>query len=132
MRVRAQQSTAGTLAERLVAHPALTRVLYPGLPGQDPQGLIGRQASGAGALIALDLAGGYDAAVRFTEALRLVSHAVSLGGIDSLVQHPASLTHRPVEASARPGAGIVRLSIGLEHVDDLLADFAQALELARA
>ncbi|MBC7589536.1 MAG: PLP-dependent transferase [Salinibacterium sp.] len=128
VRVRAQQSTAGTLAERLVGHPALTRVLYPGLPGQDPQGLIGRQASGAGALIALDLAGGYDAARCFAEALRLVSHAVSLGGIDSLVQHPASLTHRPVEASARPGAGIVRLSIGLEHVDDLLADILQALD----
>ena len=128
VRVRAQQSTAGTLAERLVGHPALNRVLYPGLPGQDPQGLLGRQASGAGALIALDLGGGYDAAVRFTEALRLISHAVSLGGIDSLVQHPASLTHRPVEASARPGAGIVRLSIGLEHGDDLLADILQALE----
>jgi cystathionine beta-lyase/cystathionine gamma-synthase len=53
---------------------------------------------------------------------------VSLGGIDSLVQHPASLTHRPVAASARPGAGVVRISIGLEHADDLTADILQALD----
>jgi cystathionine beta-lyase/cystathionine gamma-synthase len=106
-------------------------VRYPGLPGQDPESLIGRQAAGAGSLIALDLAGGFDAAVRFTESCTLISHAVSLGGIDSLVQHPASLTHRPVEASAKPGAGVVRISIGLEHVDDLTDDILQALEFAR-
>jgi len=130
VRVRAQQATAALVAERLVGHPAISRVLYPGLPGQDPQGLIGRQSSGAGALIALDLAGGFAAAARFTEACSLITHAVSLGGIDSLVQHPASLTHRPVEASARPGAGIVRISIGLEHANDLMEDILQALEAA--
>ncbi|HSP51410.1 MAG TPA: PLP-dependent transferase [Cryobacterium sp.] len=130
VRVRAQQATAGAIAERLVGHPALARVLYPGLPGQDPLGLLGRQASGPGSIIALDLAGGFDAAVRFTEACALITHAVSLGGVDSLVQHPASLTHRPVEANARPGAGIVRLSIGLEHADDLLADILAALDVA--
>lgn len=132
VRVLAQQATAGELAERLVGDPAISRVLYPGLPGQDPDGLIGRQASGAGSLIALDMAGGYDAAARFTEACTLISHAVSLGGIDSLVQHPASLTHRPVEAAAKPGAGIVRISVGLEHVDDLAADILQALDAAGA
>ena len=130
IRVRAQQETAGVIAARLNEHPALTRVLYPGLPGQDPQGLIGRQSAGAGSLIALDL-GSFTAAVRFTEALRLITHAVSLGGVDSLVQHPASLTHRPVAAEARPGGGIVRLSIGLEHVDDLLDDILTALLVAR-
>jgi methionine-gamma-lyase len=129
VRVRAQQQTAGLLAERLLSHPAAVRVLYPGLPGQDPAGLIGTQSSGAGSLIAIDL-GSYEAAARFTEACDLVTHAVSLGGIDSLVQHPASLTHRPVAASAKPGAGIVRLSIGLEHVDDLTADLMVALEAA--
>jgi methionine-gamma-lyase len=61
-------------------------------------------------------------------ATRLFGHAVSLGGVDSLVQHPAALTHRPVAPSARPGADILRLSVGLEHVDDLIADLAQALE----
>jgi len=130
VRVRAQQTTAALVAERLVGHPAIARVLYPGLPGQDPRGLIGRQSSGAGALMALDLAGGFDAAARFTEACSLITHAVSLGGIDSLVQHPASLTHRPVEASARPGAGIVRISIGLEHANDLIEDILRALEAA--
>lgn len=130
VRVRAQQSTAGELAVRLQGHPAIARVLYPGLPGQDPKGLIGTQSAGAGALIALDLAGGFDAAVRFTEACRLIVHAVSLGGVDSLVQHPASLTHRPVEATAKPDEGIVRLSIGLEHVDDLWADLSAALDAA--
>jgi len=129
VRVRAQQETAGMLAERLLAHPAAVRVLYPGLPGQDPAGLIGTQADGAGSLIAIDL-GSYDAAVRFTEGCRLITHAVSLGGIDSLVQHPASLTHRPVAPDARPGAGIVRVSVGLEHVDDLAADLFTALDAA--
>ena len=130
VRVRAQQETAGLLAARLAAHPAVFRVHYPGLPGQDPQALLGRQLAGAGSLIALDLAGGFEAAVRFTEACRLISHAVSLGGVDSLVQHPASLTHRPVATHARPGAGLVRLSIGLEHVDDLLDDVLSALTAA--
>ena len=129
VRVRAQQETAGELARRLGAHPAIARVLYPGLPGQDPTGLIGTQSAGAGSLIALDL-GSYAAAARFTESCELITHAVSLGGIDSLVQHPASLTHRPVAAEAKPGAGIVRLSIGLEHVDDLFADLTAALDAA--
>lgn len=129
IRVRAQQETAGEVAARLSTHPTLARVLYPGLPGQDPQGLIGRQCAGAGSLITLDL-GSFAAAVRFTEALGLVTHAVSLGGVDSLVQHPASLTHRPVAADARPGAGIVRLSIGLEHVEDLMEDILAALDTA--
>jgi methionine-gamma-lyase len=128
--VRAQQETAGELARRLEAHPAVARVRYPGLPGQDPQGLIGRQMAGAGSIIALELAGGFDAACRFTEACELITHAVSLGGVDSLVQHPASLTHRPVAAHAKPNAGVVRLSIGLEHVDDLTADLMAALDAA--
>ncbi len=126
VRVRAQQEAAGQIAERLVTHPAIARVLYPALPGQDPQGLLGRQSQGAGSLIALDL-GDYATAVRFTESLRLITHAVSLGGVDSLVQHPASLTHRPVTPDARPAAGVVRLSIGLEHVDDLMDDILTAL-----
>jgi cystathionine beta-lyase/cystathionine gamma-synthase len=105
-------------------------VHYPGLPGQDPTGLVGTQLAGPGSIIALELAGGYAAAARFTESCELVTHAVSLGGVDSLVQHPASLTHRPVVGEAKPGAGVVRLSIGLEHVDDLTADLMAALDAA--
>ncbi|WP_404434462.1 PLP-dependent aspartate aminotransferase family protein [Microbacterium lacus] len=130
VRVRAQQATAQLLAERISAHHAVARVFFPGLPGQDPKGLIGRQMAGPGAIIALDLAGGYDAAARFTESCELVTHAVSLGGVDSLVQHPASLTHRPVAGDAKPGAGIVRISVGLEHIDDLTADILAALDAA--
>ncbi len=134
IRVRAQQETAGLLAERMQGHKALSRVMYPGLPGQDPKGLVGegRQMAGPGAMLAVELAGGYHAAAAFTEACSLIVHAVSLGGVDSLVQHPASLTHRPVEADKKPGAGIVRLSIGLEHVDDLTDDLMQALDTAAA
>jgi cystathionine beta-lyase/cystathionine gamma-synthase len=128
LRVRAQQATAAMLAERLVAHPAVARVYYPGLPGQDPEGLLGTQLDGPGSIIALELVGGYVAAAHFTESCELITHAVSLGGVDSLVQHPASLTHRPVAGEAKPGAGVVRLSIGLEHVDDLTADLMAALD----
>lgn len=130
VRMRAQQQTAQVLAERISAHHAVARVCYPGLPGQDPKGLLGRQLAGPGAIIAIELAGGYDAAARFTESVELVTHAVSLGGVDSLVQHPASLTHRPVAGDAKPSAGVVRLSIGLEHVDDLTADILAALDAA--
>ncbi|MDQ0575379.1 trans-sulfuration enzyme family protein [Agromyces albus] len=130
LRVRAQQATAEVLARRLLEHPAVAHVRYPGLPGQDPSGLIGTQLDGPGSIIALELVGGYPAAARFTESCDLVTHAVSLGGVDSLVQHPASLTHRPVAGEAKPGAGVVRLSIGLEHVDDLTADLMTALDAA--
>jgi cystathionine beta-lyase/cystathionine gamma-synthase len=128
IRVRAQQETARQLADRLQSHPAVEHVFYPGLPGQDSFGLLGRQLDGPGSLISIELAGGYDAAAAFTENCKLITHAVSLGGVDSLVQHPASLTHRPVEASAKPHAGVVRLSIGLEHVDDLTVDLMAALD----
>ena len=128
LRVRAQQETAISLANRLNGHPALARVLFPSLPGCDPEGLIGTQSEGPGSMLSLDLAGGYNAATKFIESLTLISHAVSLGGIDTLAQHPASLTHRPVVAEAKPGGGIVRISVGLEHVDDLYDDLVQALE----
>lgn len=132
VRVRAQQETAGVLAAHLAAHPAVRRVHYPGLPGQDPARLLGRQLDGPGSIIALELDGGEPAAVAFIEACELVTHAVSLGGVDSLVQHPASLTHRPVAGDAKPGGGVVRLSIGLEHVDDLADDLVGALDAALA
>lgn len=125
LRVRAQQHTARVLAEWLREHPAVAEVLYPEY--SDPRGLVGRQMSGGGAMIALRLAGGYAAAEALTASVRLFTHAVSLGGVDSLIQHPAALTHRPVAAEARPGADIVRLSVGLENVEDLASDLEHAL-----
>ncbi len=125
-RVRAQQENARRIADRLLGHPCVERVHYPGIDG-DPRGLLGRQLRGPGAMITIALRGGFDAAVHVTGAVRLFTHAVSLGGVDSLIQHPAALTHRPVAAHARPSANLVRLSIGLEHADDLVADLEQAL-----
>lgn len=125
LRVRAQQSNARKLAEWLAGHPAVERVHYPGL--DDPSGLVGRQLAGTGSLLAFEVRGGAPAAEAVANACRLITHAVSLGGVDSLIQHPASLTHRPVEADAKPSPGLLRLSVGLEDVEDLRADLAQAL-----
>ncbi len=127
LRVRAGQESAGKLVGWAGEHPAIEHVYYPGLNECDPTGIVGRQMRGPGAMLALRLTGGYDAAAHLVSSVRLFEHAVSLGGVTSLISHPASLTHRPVPADARPDAGVVRLSIGLEDVDDLRADLAQAL-----
>ena len=132
VRMRAAQDTAAELAHRLSSRPEVRRVHYPGLAGGDPRGLIGRQMSGGGAMIAIELAGGFEAARTFVEHCDLIVHAVSLGGADTLIQHPASLTHRPVAATAKPGDGLVRLSVGLEHVDDLARDLFSALDSLRS
>ena len=100
---------------------------YPGLPGRDPRGLIGSQMSGPGAMLAFELHGGFEAAARTAAAGKLITHAVSLGGVDTLIQHPASLTHRPVAAEAKPHAALLRLAVGLEAFEDLRADLDQAL-----
>jgi len=126
VRMRAQQATAQQVAEWLAAHPAVERVHYPGLD-PDPRALLGRQLRGPGAMVSFTLYDGFRAAEALTSGVRLFTHAVSLGGVDSLVQHPAALTHRPVEPSARPSAGLVRLSIGLEDVADLIADLDRGL-----
>jgi methionine-gamma-lyase len=126
VRVRAQQETAVVLADRLAEHPAVRRVLYPGHKDCDPRGLVGTQMAGPGSVLAVELAG-HDEAAAVAGRCRLITHAVSLGGVDTLVQHPAALTHRPVAAEARPGDGLLRLSVGLEHADDLWADLTAAL-----
>lgn len=127
LRVRAQQETAATLAFRLADHPHVARVLYPGLKQCDPKGLVGTQMSGPGSLLSFELRGGYDAAAAVVHTCRLITHAVSLGGVDTLIQHPAGLTHRPVAAEARPDPALLRLSVGLEDVEDLWADLERAL-----
>lgn len=126
LRVRAQQASAQVLAGWLAGMPDVDRVLYPGAAGCDPAGLVGTQMAGPGAVLAFDL-GTYSRAAHVAQACRLITHAVSLGGVDSLIQHPAALTHRPVAESARPGRGILRLSVGLETPEDLITDLEQAI-----
>ena len=128
IRVRAQQASAQLVAEWLATHPSVQAVHYPGLPGCDPDGIVGRQMAGPGSLIAFEVVGGYPAAAAVAKACELVGHAVSLGGTETLIEHPASLTHRPVAAEARPNPGLLRISIGLEAVEDLCADLDQALK----
>lgn len=134
LRVERATATAGVLAARLAAHPAVARVSYPGLPGGDPAGLVGRQMCGAGSLLAFELRGGLSAATAVLARLRLITPAVSLGSVDTLIQHPAGLTHRTVDPAARQAAGIgdglLRLSVGLEDGDDLWRDLAAALDAA--
>ena len=131
IRVRAQQDSAAKLATWLTAHPAIGQVYYPGLPECDPHGLVSKQMRGSGAMISIRLAGGFTQAAQLVSSVRLFEHALSLGGVTSLIQHPASLTHRPVPPDARPGADIVRLSIGLEDPEDLKTDLAQAPQAHR-
>lgn len=132
VRVRAAQVGASEIARRLARHPAVATVHYPGLPGGDPSGLIGRQMAGAGTMLSFDLAGGYDAAALVMQRLRLITPAVSLGSTDTLIQHPAGLTHRLVPVHEREALGItdgmLRLSVGIEGVEDLWDDLAQALD----
>ena len=127
LRVRAQQEGAGKIAAWLSSHPQVHDVRWPGLAECDPLGLVGRQMRGPGAMLAFGVVGGYEAASRVTGAVELFTHAVSLGGVDSLIQHPAALTHRPVAAEAKPDADVLRLSIGLEDPEDLCVDLARAL-----
>jgi methionine-gamma-lyase len=127
VRMRAQQEGARIVADWLVTRDEVARVHFPGFAASDPQGLVGRQQAGPGAMIAIELAGGFAAASSLTAAVELFTHAVSLGSVDSLIQHPAALTHRPVASEAKPSDALVRLSIGLEDPSDLIADLAQAL-----
>ena len=130
VRVRAQQATAHKVAAALAGHGLVKAVYYPGLPECDPMGLVGTQMSGPGSLLAFEL-GSPEHAERIPAAVRMITHAVSLGGIDTLIQHPAGLTHRPVAAEAKPHASLLRLSVGLEDGADIVEDLVQAIEGTR-
>ncbi|MFJ5698290.1 trans-sulfuration enzyme family protein [Arthrobacter sp. NPDC093139] len=127
VRVRAQQSTAHKVASGLAGHELVRMVRYPGLPECDPHGLVGTQMAGPGSLIAFELRSA-EHAERVPAAVRMITHAVSLGGVDTLIQHPAGLTHRPVAAEAKPHASLLRVSVGLEDATDILGDLVQATE----
>ncbi|MFD0201189.1 MULTISPECIES: trans-sulfuration enzyme family protein [Saccharothrix] len=128
LRVEAAQRTAVELAARLDAHRGTVLVRHPSLPGADPAGLVGTQMRGPGAMLAFTTREDPTAVVR---RLRLVTPAVSLGSVDTLIEHPAALTHRLVPGAAREASGVpgnlLRLSVGLEDVEDIWHDLDQAL-----
>lgn len=126
LRVRAQQENAQQIAAWLSTHEAVEQVYFPGM-NEDPQGVLGTQMTGPGAMVSIRLKGGVDAAERLTSSVKIFTHAVSLGGVDSLIENPAALTHRPVSGDAKPDTAIVRMSIGLENPEDLIADLARGL-----
>jgi len=128
LRVLAAQERAGEIATWLNGNAKVARVHYPGLAGQDPDGLIGKQMFGPGAMVSFEVHGGLGAAATLCRSLKLITHAVSLGGVDTLIENPASLTHRVVVDGARPVEGLLRMSVGLESAKDLIADLSQALE----
>jgi cystathionine beta-lyase/cystathionine gamma-synthase len=127
-------ANAAYLASQLAVHPAVTDVYWPGLPGHRDYAVATTVLSGFGGMMAFDLAGGRAAGLAFVAALRLAALAPSLGGAETLVLHPASTSHRQMEAAGLRAAGIsegsIRVSVGLEHPDDLWSDFAQALSAA--
>jgi cystathionine gamma-synthase len=133
-RLRVHQENAAALAERLQRHPALSAVHYPGLATHPGHALAARQQRGFGAMISFDLAGGLPAVRAFLDGLEHFTLAESLGGVESLVAHPATMTHAAMSAEARRvagiGEGLLRLSVGIEALEDLEADIAAALDRA--
>lgn len=134
VRLRQQCDTALALSSTLEQRQDVSEVRYPGLPSHPQYDLACRQMESGGSLVTFDVAGGLEGGRRFVEAVRIAQHATSLGGPETLVTHPASTTHvnlLPDELAANGiSQGTIRVSVGLEHPDDVVADFAQALDRA--
>jgi cystathionine gamma-synthase len=123
LRVRAQAATAAQVAGFLAQHPGIERVHYPGLATHPGHGIAAKQMAGFGSMLSFEVPGGAEAALRTAARLHLFTRATSLGSVESLVEHRASIEG----PGTRTPPGLLRLSIGLEHPDDLVADLAQAL-----
>jgi cystathionine gamma-lyase len=136
VRMERHARNALAVARFLEAHPGVERVIYPGLPSHPQHALARRQMSGFGGMISFVLRGGLPAASAFLRAVRIFSCAESLGGVESLIEHPAIMTHASVPKETREALGIadglVRASVGIEDVDDLLEDLARGLDAAAA
>lgn len=135
-RLRVHQENTSRIADLLAAHDAVRKVFYPGLSSHPQHALAARQQSGFGAMLSFELHGGEDAIRAFLDGLELFSLAESLGGVESLIAHPASMTHASMAPEARRNAGIgdslLRLSVGIEDAEDLSRDLAFALARAEA
>jgi O-acetylhomoserine (thiol)-lyase len=132
LRVDRHVSNTQALAEWLEQHPAVASVNYPGLPSSPYYELAQRYLRrGAGGVFTFRVKGGYDAAVAFINRLKLASHLANVGDAKTLVIHPASTTHQQLSATEQASAGVhpdlIRVSVGIEHIEDIKDDFAQAL-----
>jgi methionine-gamma-lyase len=134
LRVQRQNENGLAVARFLARHPAVSRVFHPGLGNHPGHRIARRQMSGFGGLLAFELKGGIRAGVRLVESLKVITLAVSLGGVETLIQHPASMTHTMIPRKAREEAGItdglIRFSCGIEDATDLIADLEQGLRKA--
>jgi cystathionine beta-lyase/cystathionine gamma-synthase len=134
LRMERQNASAQRLAEYLAAHPKVSAVHYPGLPSHPGHAVARRQMRGFGGMLSFEVKGGYEASVRVFEALQVGKRATSLGGVSTLVSHPAGISSVTMPKEVRAAAGIVegllRVSVGIEDLDDLLADFDHALRRA--
>jgi cystathionine gamma-lyase/cystathionine beta-lyase/cystathionine gamma-lyase/homocysteine desulfhydrase len=131
LRMERHNANSQVLAEYLEEHSKVTRVYYPGLPSHEQHELARRQMRGFGGVISFEL-GSFEKARTFLNGLQLMALAESLGGVETLIGHPASMTHASVPPERRAQIGLtedmVRVSVGIEDVDDLIADLAQALD----
>ena len=131
LRMERHSQNAARIAEWLEAHPATLRVHYPGLRSHPQHELASRQMRAPGGMVSFEVKGGIEASRRVAERVRLFALAESLGGVESLLDHPAIMTHASIPAEERRKAGLadglLRLSVGVEDVDDLVADLSQAL-----
>ncbi len=123
VRVRAQSTTAQTIADFLEGHPAVEKVHYPGLSSHPDRALIQQQMNGPGAMLSVQVKGGAAEAIEFISKLKLFTRATSLGGVESLIEHRVSVEG----PNSMTPANLLRVSVGLEHAEDLIADLAQAL-----
>jgi cystathionine beta-lyase/cystathionine gamma-synthase len=130
VRMRRHVESARTIAAHLEKHAQVVRVRYPGLPSHESFALAARQMQGPGGMITFEIRGGGPAAIAFLKSLRIFVCAESLGGVESLAEHPATMTHASLSQEARDtlgiGGGLIRLSVGLEDPSDLVADLEQA------
>ena len=134
VRVRRQTDTAASMAVALAEHSKISRLIYPGRPDHPQADIVAKQMRGGSTLVAFEIKGGKQAAFRFQDALKLVRISNNLGDAKSLITHPATTTHQRLKPEQRAALGItdgmVRLSCGLEHPDDLIEDLMAALKLA--
>jgi cystathionine gamma-synthase len=129
VRMDRHSENAEVVAAALVDHPAVARVLYPGLPAHPGHEVAARQMRGFGGMVSFTLRGGEDAALRVASSTRVFTLAESLGAVESLIEHPARMTHASVaESPLAVDPGLIRLSVGLETVTDLVDDLGQALD----